>query len=235
MRESGKAVMSGTYEEFAKVTGCFPDEAKSCIDELKRYKTADVTLRNDGVTVNVTLKSRKYARELKAKELSNLRVKKFRSNANVTHDVTPEKRLLETSNKKLETNKEEKERRDTSPKAPSQKKGTRLPDQFFLTLEMKSYAAEKRPDIDIKLETEKFCNYFRSAPGQKGVKLNWELIWKNWILNANQFTAAKSNRMSSPLIGKHDPDNVIDFKPTVCATCGLDTCLKDHRLDEVAA
>lgn len=99
------------------------------------------------------------------------------------------------SYKRLENieDKEEEKRRDASPKAQPRKKGSRLPDQFFLTSEMKSYAAEKRPDIDIRIETEKFCNYYRSAPGQKGVKLNWDLTWKNWILNANQYGTNRKN------------------------------------------
>lgn len=68
--------------------------------------------------------------------------------------------------------------------APKRKKGTRLPDQFFLTPEMREYAAAKNPGVDVAIETEKFCNYFRAAPGQKGVKMDWILTWKNWILNA---------------------------------------------------
>lgn len=116
MREAGNPEMKGTYEDFAKATGCFPDEAKRCIAELKRYNTADVTL----VTLRnkiVTLKSRKYARELKAKELSNLRVQKFRDKQN----VTPEKRLSERSNKKEEIKEEEKREASAKPTAPAKK------------------------------------------------------------------------------------------------------------------
>lgn len=76
---------------------------------------------------------------------------------------------------------------DAADKKPKSKKGTRLPDQFFLTTEMREWAAQKKPGVDLNLETEKFCNYFRSAPGTKGVKLDWVLTWKNWILNANGY------------------------------------------------
>lgn len=69
-------------------------------------------------------------------------------------------------------------------KPETSKKGTRLPDKFFVTSEMREWARVKQPDVDLNIETEKFCNHFRSQPGQKGVKLDWALTWKNWILNA---------------------------------------------------
>lgn len=76
----------------------------------------------------------------------------------------------------------------------STKKGTRLPDRFFLTSEMREWARVKRPDVDLTIETEKFCNHFRSAPGQKGVKLDWLLTWKNWILNARGVNGNGANK-----------------------------------------
>lgn len=75
-----------------------------------------------------------------------------------------------------------KEKRSASP--PSTKKGTRLSEPFLLTPEMRIYAADKRPDIDVTIETEKFCNYWRAKPGNGGLKLDWLATWRNWILNA---------------------------------------------------
>ena len=66
-------------------------------------------------------------------------------------------------------------------------RGTRIPEPFILTAEMRAYAAERRPGLNVIEETEKFTNHFRSAPGQKGVKLNWRLTWNTWILRAEHF------------------------------------------------
>ncbi|MBK9162887.1 MAG: helix-turn-helix domain-containing protein [Acidobacteria bacterium] len=81
-----------------------------------------------------------------------------------------------------------------------QKRGTRIPDPFLLTAEMRAYAAERRPDIDVGIETEKFCNYWRAKAGQGARKLDWTATWRNWILNAkggrngkNQFSASERN------------------------------------------
>lgn len=97
-------MLTDTIENIARSIGCLPSEAEACIEELKRNKTADVTLRNG----RVTLKSRMYAKEIRAKELNNLRVKKHRENQN----VTPEKRLSVISNKK-EVRKEEEKNGET--------------------------------------------------------------------------------------------------------------------------
>lgn len=230
MRKSGTFSLVGTSVELCRLLGVQPAELKRCTSELIATKAADVTVCHASVTqkfAKFTIVSRKIKKELTTKEQSKLRKRKQRGHA----DVTDESRDRVKSNKKEVKNKEEEEREPAAPPP----KGTRLPDKFFLTTEMKAWATGKRSDVDVSIETEKFCNFYRSAPGPKGLSLDWEKTWRNWILNAKQVTPAKSSRMSSPLIGKHDPDNVIDFKSTVCATCGSETCLKDHRLDEVAA
>jgi hypothetical protein len=84
MRDLGVPHIKGSCEEIARSVGCFPEEAQRCVEELKRTNTADVTLRNG----EVTLKSRKYAKELKAKEMTRLRVRKHRGVVDVTPDVT---------------------------------------------------------------------------------------------------------------------------------------------------
>jgi len=64
------------------------------------------------------------------------------------------------------------------------KRGTRLPDDFAITDDMKAWFAANCPGVNGQRETEKFRNYWRSAPGQKGVKLDWQATWRNWMLTA---------------------------------------------------
>lgn len=71
-------------------------------------------------------------------------------------------------------------------------RGTRIPDPFLLTVEMRSYAADKRPNIDVNEETEKFVNYWRSKPGSGARKLDWVATWRNWILNAKGGSSGKA-------------------------------------------
>lgn len=68
----------------------------------------------------------------------------------------------------------------------AQKRGTRIPENFTPTPEMVQWARDRVPSVDGRRETEKFVNWFVSAPGSKGVKLDWVRTWKNWMLDAEE-------------------------------------------------
>lgn len=129
---------------------------------------------------------------------------------NVTSDVTPHNGMSrESRHTDTDTKEDTEERRSesnlesspslvvTTTKAPKPKRGTRIPEPFLLTSKMRTWAAAKRPYVDITLETEKFCNHFRSVSGRTGTKLNWELTWNNWILNAKDTNNGNGTDKSS--------------------------------------
>jgi hypothetical protein len=64
------------------------------------------------------------------------------------------------------------------------KQGTRLPNDFKVTSAMVTWVAQRAPDIDGRLETEKFENYWRAKTGKDATKLDWPATWRNWMLNA---------------------------------------------------
>jgi|GEM_PF-3464762 len=61
-------------------------------------------------------------------------------------------------------------------------RGTRLPADWAPD---ELYAKQQglRPH-EIAREAEKFRDYWRAAPGQKGVKLDWAATWRTWCRNA---------------------------------------------------
>lgn len=64
----------------------------------------------------------------------------------------------------------------------SRVRGTRIPDDFAVTDEMKAWAVEKEyTRLDLNAITEEFFDYWRAVPGAKGVKLDWTGTWRNWI------------------------------------------------------
>lgn len=75
-----------------------------------------------------------------------------------------------------------------APPAPAAKasdsRGSRLPDDWAADAGLLAWAAMKRPDVDPKLESERFVNYWVAMPGAKGRKLDWPATWRNWILGA---------------------------------------------------
>lgn len=75
----------------------------------------------------------------------------------------------------------------TNQKTPSSgpaPRGTRIPNDFTVTPEMVTWARDRVPNVDGRLETERFVNYYRALPGAKGRKLDWPATWRNWMLGA---------------------------------------------------
>ena len=69
-------------------------------------------------------------------------------------------------------------------KIPELKKGTRLPDDWFLCDSNYQYAAGKGLDHQEILDEEvKFKNYWLSKTGKDATKKSWDMTWQNWILN----------------------------------------------------
>jgi len=64
-----------------------------------------------------------------------------------------------------------------------QQRGSRLAQDWFLTKAMGDWATQERPDLDVRQVAEQFKDYWVSQAGQKGVKLDWDATWRNWVRN----------------------------------------------------
>lgn len=74
--------------------------------------------------------------------------------------------------------------KETIPNTKGYKKGTRIPEDWKPSGKEILYAQDKGlSQQEIRIEAEKFYNYWISAPGQRGIKLDWSATWRNWILN----------------------------------------------------
>lgn len=92
--------------------------------------------------------------------------------------------MPEQSHSQPHTQKEKEE-----PKGSSKKRGERLPegwvpDEVFARSEGLSVSECSR-------EAEKFRDYWRGQPGQRGVKLDWDATWKNWVRKAADSSKTK--------------------------------------------
>lgn len=61
---------------------------------------------------------------------------------------------------------------------PKAKPKTRLPESFLLTGEMRKWASESCPAVDVRTATEKFVDYWR---GEAKTKADWPATWRNWM------------------------------------------------------
>lgn len=67
---------------------------------------------------------------------------------------------------------------------PPKRNGTRLPDDWKPAPELIDAARAERPDIDLRLETAKFRDFWRAKTGRDATKLDWDATYRNWIRNA---------------------------------------------------
>ena len=62
-----------------------------------------------------------------------------------------------------------------------QGRGARIPIPFEISDELKAWAAEQVPNVDLAKATEKFVDYWRAVSGQRGLKRDWDATWRNWM------------------------------------------------------
>lgn len=70
-----------------------------------------------------------------------------------------------------------------SPKKSSRNRGTRIPDDFAVTDEHRAFACKfglPNPDHEV----DRFKDYWRAIPGQRGLKLDWDATFRNWLRKA---------------------------------------------------
>ncbi|RVD66775.1 DUF1376 domain-containing protein, partial [Mesorhizobium sp. M7A.F.Ca.ET.027.03.2.1] len=78
------------------------------------------------------------------------------------------------------------------PNGSSKKRGTRLSPEWSLPLEWQQWGKDNGLSIaDIPSEAGKFHDWFISVPDNRGVKVDWEATWRNWVRKAVQDRAGK--------------------------------------------
>jgi hypothetical protein len=60
---------------------------------------------------------------------------------------------------------------------------------------------QRFPSVNLRAEHEKFTNHWRSQPGAKGRKSDWEATWRNWIIRAAEQLPNNVHRLNGG-IGK---------------------------------
>ena len=76
------------------------------------------------------------------------------------------------------------------------KKATRMSNESMLTLSMNDFVINNFPHLNALQEFERFKDYWVAQPGSKGVKLDWEATWRNWIRKVD----SDKQRWQSPVI-----------------------------------
>lgn len=89
---------------------------------------------------------------------------------------------------------------------PRTKRGTRIPDDFVVTDDMKTWFQENCQGVDGPREHQKFMNYWRAKAGAGATKLDWPATWRNWMLSAaERFQPARASPGNVVALRDHQP------------------------------
>ena len=62
-----------------------------------------------------------------------------------------------------------------------QSRGTRLPADWAISVENIEFCNKTRPDLSPMETASRFKDYWTAQAGSKGVKLDWDATWRNWV------------------------------------------------------
>ena len=90
---------------------------------------------------------------------------------------------------------------ETNQSRGARKRGTRLPEGWRPNDDDWREARTKLGNEGSGQELLKFFDYWKAQPGQRGVKLDWDATWRNWIRNAKGPQNGKTNAAHNALGG----------------------------------
>lgn len=107
--------------------------------------------------------------------------------ANAANALKTNDQSQANASSRIEENREEKKE---EAKASSKKdvRGSRLSADWRLPKAWGEWAvSEGLPEADTRQEGERFCDYWAGVSGAKGVKLDWQGTWRNWVRKAIEY------------------------------------------------
>lgn len=83
----------------------------------------------------------------------------------------------------LNQEQEQEQEKDIGAPSPKSPRATALPKDWSLPEDWRTWASEKRPDLDLETVADTFRDYWVAKPGKDGRKADWQATWRNWVRN----------------------------------------------------
>ena len=64
---------------------------------------------------------------------------------------------------------------------PKQSRGTRLPADWVPNEDQIHFCKTNRSDLSPQTTADRFRDYWSAQPGARGLKLDWDATWRNWV------------------------------------------------------
>lgn len=85
------------------------------------------------------------------------------------------------------TTESESESVSSTKKQAAATRGTRVPSDFVITDDMRSWAATEVPNVDVDKKLAEWIDFWKGVPGKGGVKIDWPATWKNGMRKQQEF------------------------------------------------
>jgi hypothetical protein len=72
-------------------------------------------------------------------------------------------------------------------------RATEIPDDFAITKDMRDWATEKHPAVDLETATLNFIDYWQSKP-KDNKQLDWVRTWQRWIRTTKPTPSKRTSR-----------------------------------------
>ena len=72
---------------------------------------------------------------------------------------------------------------ETEKRQKKQPRGARLPADWVPSEDLIAFCKTDRPDLNPAAVADRFKDFWIAQPGTKGVKLDWDATWRNWVRN----------------------------------------------------
>lgn len=77
-------------------------------------------------------------------------------------------------------------------------RGSRIPDPFLLTADMRQWAATETPGLDLERATREFVDYWRGVTGKTATKRDWVATWRNRMRDLHDRGRYRLNGHAAP-------------------------------------
>ena len=83
-------------------------------------------------------------------------------------------------------------------------RGTKLPEGWEPSEDIKAWARQERPDLDMDRTLAAFRDYWRAQPGAKGRKADWPATFRNWVRNEKRLPGSTTGAALDRVPVTHD-------------------------------
>jgi hypothetical protein len=95
-----------------------------------------------------------------------------------------------------------------SDSAPPKRRGSRVPEDFTITAELREWAKRETPLVNVDQKLGEWMDYWRGVAGATGVKLDWQATWRNGMKKQQQW--AERDRATAPVVKAANANDWMD-------------------------